>query len=154
MPKRVKSTTALLIADMINDFVVKGAPLEIPRARRIVSHIRRRVARARREGIPVIYICDKHRKDDPEFKVWPKHAVNGTPGSEIIAELAPTSKDYIVDKTTYSAFFGTKLEKVLRKLGIKKVVVTGVCTEICVLYTAVDAFMRGYKVEEIGRAHV
>ncbi len=147
MPKRIKSTSALLIIDMLNDFVVKGSPLEVPRARRIVSRIKRRIAKAHRERMPIIYICDKHRKEDPEFKVWPKHAVNGTAGSEIINELKPGSRDYIIDKITYSAFYRTKLEKLLKKLGTKKLIFTGVCTEICVLHTAVDAYMRGYQVE-------
>ncbi len=147
MPKRIKSTTVLLVIDMMNDFVQKGAPLYVPRVRRIIPHIKRRITRARREGIPIIHICDKHRKDDPEFNMWPTHAVNGTSGSEIIDELKPRSKDYIIDKTTYSAFYRSKLEKLLKRLKTKKIVITGVCTEICVLYTAVDAFMRGYQVQ-------
>ena len=147
MPKRIKSTTALLVIDMLNDFVLKGSPLEVPRARNIISHVKRRITIARRDGVPIIYICDKHRKDDPEFKFWPKHAVNGTSGSEIIDELKPRSSDYIIDKTTYSAFFRTKLEKLLKKLGTKKIIITGVCTEICVLYTAVEGYMRGYQVD-------
>ena len=146
MAKRMKSTTALLVIDMLNDFVLKGAPLYVPRARRIVPQLKRRITRARRENVPIIYICDKHRKDDSEFRIWPKHAVNGTSGSEIITELKPRSCDYIIDKTTYSSFYRTKLEKLLKKLGTKKLVIMGVCTEICVLYTAMDAFMRGYQV--------
>jgi nicotinamidase-related amidase len=147
MPKRIKSSTAILVIDMLNDFVLKGAPLEVPRARRIVPAIKKRLARAAREHVPVIHVCDKHRKDDPEFKVWPKHAVNGSPGSEIIAELKPRSRDYIIDKTTYSAFYRTKLEKLLKKLGTKKIVITGVATEVCVLYSTVEACMRGFQVE-------
>ena len=147
MPKRLKSTSALLIIDMLNDFVVKGAPLEVPRARRIIAGIKKRIAKAHRERMPIIHICDKHRKEDPEFNVWPRHAVNGTAGSEIINELKPRSRDYIIDKTTYSGFYRTKLEKLLKKLGTKKLIITGVCTEICVLHTAADAYMRGYQVE-------
>jgi len=147
MPKRIKSTTAILVIDMLNDFVLKGAPLEVPRARQIISSIKKRLARAAREHVPVIHVCDRHRKEDPEFKVWPKHAVNGSPGCEIIAELKPRSRDYIIDKTTYSAFYRTKLEKLLRKLGTRKIVIAGVVTEICVLYTAVEASMRGFQVE-------
>ncbi|MCX6354712.1 MAG: cysteine hydrolase [Candidatus Aureabacteria bacterium] len=147
MPKRIKSTNALLVIDMLDDFVLKGSPLEVPRARRIISNIKKRIARATREQVPIIYVCDKHRKDDPEFNVWPKHAVNGAPGSEIISELKPRSRDYIVDKTTYSAFYRSKLEKLLKKLGTRKIVLTGVVTEICILYTAVDALMRGFQVE-------
>jgi nicotinamidase/pyrazinamidase len=147
MPTKIKSTTAVLVMDMLNDFVLKGAPLEVPRARQIIGHIRKRLARAARDRVPIIYICDRHRKDDPEFGVWPKHAVNGSQGSEIIADLKPRSRDYIVDKTTYSAFFRTKLEKLLKKLGTKRIVITGLCTEIGVLYTTADAFMRGFQVE-------
>ncbi|MEJ2745929.1 MAG: cysteine hydrolase [bacterium] len=147
MAKRIKSTTAVLVIDMLNDFVLKGAPLEVPRARRIIPAIKKRLTRAAREHVPVIYVCDKHRKEDPEFKVWPKHAVNGSSGSEIIAELKPRSRDYIIDKTTYSAFYRTKLERLLKKLGTKKVVIAGLVTEICVLYSAVGACMRGFQVE-------
>jgi nicotinamidase-related amidase len=150
MPKRIKSTTAILVIDMLNDFVLKGAPLEVPRARQIISSIKKRLARAAREHVPVIYVCDRHRKEDPEFKVWPKHAVNGSPGCEIIAELKPRSRDYIIDKTTYSAFYRTKLEKLLGKLGTRKIVITGLVSEICVLYTAVEASMRGFQVEVPG----
>lgn len=147
MAKRIKSTTAILVIDMLNDFVLKGAPLEVQRARQIVPAIKKRLARAAREHVPVIYVCDKHRKDDPEFKVWPKHAVNGSSGSEIIADLKPRSRDYIIDKTTYSAFYRTKLEKHLKKLGTKKIVITGLVTEICVLYTSMEACLRGFQVE-------
>ncbi|MCX6357830.1 MAG: cysteine hydrolase [Candidatus Aureabacteria bacterium] len=147
MAKRIKSSTALLVIDMINDFVLKGAPLEVSRARQIIGHIKKRIVRAEREGIPVIYICDKHRKDDPDFGTWPKHAVNGSQGSEIVSELKPRSRDYIVDKNTYSAFYRTKLEKVLKKLGTRKLILTGVATEICILYTAMEACMRGFRIE-------
>jgi nicotinamidase-related amidase len=147
MPTKIKSTTAVLVIDMLNDFVLKGAPLEVPRARQVIGHIRKRLARAARDRVPIIYVCDRHRKDDPEFGVWPKHAVNGSQGSEIIADLNPRSRDYIIDKVTYSAFFRTKLEKLLKKLGTKRIVITGLSTESCVLYTAVDAFMRGFQVE-------
>lgn len=147
MAKRIKSTTAILVIDMLNDFVLKGAPLEVPRARQIIPAIKKRLTRAAREHVPVIYVCDKHRKEDPEFKAWPKHAVNGSAGSEIIAELKPRSRDYIIDKTTYSAFYRTKLEKFLKKLGTKKIVIAGVVTEICVLYTSMEACLRGFQVE-------
>lgn len=147
MVKKIKSTSALLVIDMLNDFVLKGAPLEVPKARRIIPHIKKQITRARREKRPIIYVCDKHRKEDPEFNVWPRHAVNGTSGAEVISTLKPRSSDYIIDKITYSAFHRTKLDKLLKKLAVKKLVITGVCTEICILYTAAAAYMRGYQVE-------
>ena len=76
---------ALLVIDMLNDFVRKGAPLEVPEARRVLPVIRAEIDKARREGSRVIYLCDRHRPDDPECEKfgWPPHAVKGTPGAEV-----------------------------------------------------------------------
>ena len=137
---------ALLIIDMLNDFVKRDAPLEVPRARGIVRNIRRELEKARRAGMPVIYCCDRHEPRDREFEVWPPHAVRGTQGAEIIKELQPIKGERVVAKKTLSAFYGTKLDKILKGLGVKHLILTGVVTNICILYTAVDAYMRGYDV--------
>jgi nicotinamidase-related amidase len=138
---------ALLIIDMLNDFVLPGAPLEVPAARVMVPAIRRRIDEAAEAGIPVVYLCDAHREDDPEFEAWPMHAVKGTPGAVILDELAPRQGDMVVEKTTYSAFYGTRLEGVLREMGARHLTITGVLTNICVFFTAADAVMRGFGVE-------
>ena len=97
----MKSTKeAFLVIDMLNDFVLKGAPLEVPSARSIISALRKEIASARQKGIPVIYICDAHVPRDPEFAIWPHHAVRGTKGSQVIDELKPEKGDIIVPKTT------------------------------------------------------
>ena len=137
---------ALLIIDMLNDFVLPGSPLEVPQARRIIPNIKRELNNARREGIPVIYLCDRHQADDPEFQVCPPHAVKETEGAEVVSELKPQPGDYIIAKTTYSAFFETELDSLLRRLGVDELILTGVLTNICVLYTGADAYMRGYRV--------
>lgn len=137
----------LLVIDMLNDFVQAGAPLEVPGAQGIISNIKKKIEEARREKIPVIYLCDAHAPDDPEFRVWPKHAVRGSYGAAVIEELKPEKKDSIILKTTYSGFFGTRLDTLLKKLKPKQLIATGVCTEICVLYTVADAYMRGYEVD-------
>ncbi len=137
---------AVLVIDMLNDFVLEGAPLEVPGAREIIKNIKNQLNRAHRNRDPVIYLCDAHKKDDPEFSVWPVHAVKGTRGQEVVKELTPKKSDYIVNKTTYSGFFGTKLANLLKSLKVKELILTGVCTEICVLYTGVDALMKGYRI--------
>lgn len=137
---------ALLIIDMLNDFIKRGAPLEVPKARGIIRNIRRELEKARRAGIPVIYCCDRHEPRDREFEVWPPHAVRGTQGAEIIEELRPIKGEPVVAKKTYSAFYRTSLEKTLKGLGVKHLILTGVVTNICILYTAVDAYMRGYEI--------
>ncbi|HHT9155266.1 MAG TPA: cysteine hydrolase family protein [Candidatus Tripitaka sp. YC43] len=131
---------------MLNEFIKTGAPLEVPKARGIIRNIRRELEKARRAGIPVIYCCDRHEPRDREFEVWPPHAVRGTQGAEIIEELRPTKGEPVVAKKTYSAFYRTSLEKTLKRLGVKHLILTGVVTNICILYTAVDAYMRGYEI--------
>jgi len=139
---------ALLVIDMLNDFVREGAVLEVPQTRRILPALQVRLATAREAGIPVIFVCDAHAADDREFTRmgWPPHAVRGTPGAEVVSELAPLPGEKIVYKTTYSGFVGTDLAEVLESLGVKELILTGCVTNICVLYTAADAVMRGLQV--------
>lgn len=139
---------ALLIIDMLNDFVLPGAPLEVPATRTILPALQTRLAAARTRGIPVIYVCDAHRPDDPEFTRmgWPPHAVKGTRGAEVVAELAPLDTDPVVEKFSYSGFHHTGLEGILQALGVEHLVLTGCVTNICILYIAYEAVVRGYQV--------
>ncbi|HDI46043.1 MAG TPA: cysteine hydrolase [Candidatus Omnitrophica bacterium] len=140
---------ALLVIDMLNDFVREEAPLEVSKSREIIPNIKREIDKARQNEIPVIYLCDAHKPDDPEFKIWPPHCVEGTEGADVIEELKPDKDDFIVKKVSYSGFYNTKLEELLKSLGVQKLLLTGIVTNICVLYTGVDALMRGFEVEVI-----
>jgi len=149
MKKTKKSETeayALLITDMLNDFVNEGATLEVPAARAIIQPMRKEINKARKARIPIIYCCDAHKENDPEFKLWPRHAVKGTEGAAVIKQLKPHKEDYVISKTSYSCFYKTSLGKLLKKLGITHLILTGVVTNICILYTTAEAYMRGYKV--------
>ena len=137
---------ALLICDMLNDFIQPGAPLEVPGGRNLIPAIRREMEKARAEGMPIIYVCDSHVPGDPELNVWPPHAMKGTTGAEILPELQPREEDLIVEKTRYDAFYNTSLESILRSLGVTDMILTGVCTEICIHYTGVGAIQRGFRV--------
>jgi nicotinamidase-related amidase len=139
---------ALLVIDMLNDFVLPGAPLEVPQTRSIIKNIQREIEAARAAGKPVIYVCDNHDVDDKEFGKfgWPAHAVKGTKGAGVTDELAPAPGDRIVPKSTYSGFYGTRLDEVLKKLGVDALRLTGCVTHICILFTAADAVLRDYKV--------
>ena len=143
------SKDALLVIDMLNDFVLEGAPLEVPDARKIIPKIKTCIKNFRRDHCPVIYVCDYHEKDDEEFTRmdWPPHAIEGTDGANIITELQPTSgHDFVVPKRTYSGFHDTGLGVLLLKHGITDLIVMGCVTNICVLYTVADAIQHGYKV--------
>jgi nicotinamidase-related amidase len=139
---------ALLVIDMLNDFVLPGAPLEVPETRSVIKNIRREIDAARAAGRPVIYVCDAHAPDDKEFSKfgWPPHAVKGTKGAVVIDELKPAHGDTVIPKTTYSGFYGTALEETLKRLGVDSIRLTGCVTHICVLFTASDAVLRDYAV--------
>ncbi len=137
---------ALLIVNMLNDFIQPGAPMEVPAGRAIIDAIAGEIRYAREKGRPIIYVCDRHEEGDPEFDLWPEHAVRGTPGAEVVEQLAPQPADYVVEKSAYSGFFHTELDALLDDLDIDDLLICGVTTNIGILYTAVDALMRGIGV--------
>jgi nicotinamidase/pyrazinamidase len=136
----------LVVLDMINDHLTQGRPLEVPRARAIVPALRLRLAEARSRGIPVIYACDCHAGDDPDYNDWPRHALEGTEGSEVWPDLTPEPRDRMVKKPTYSAFNRSDLGPVLEEIGADQIILTGCATELGIHATAVDALQRGYVV--------
>ncbi len=139
---------ALLVIDMLNDFVLSGAPLEVPDTRKIIPAIRKEIDDAHARGMPVIFVCDSHAPDDPEFARfgWPPHAVTGTRGADVVDELKPAQNDMVIGKTTYSGFYNTDLDETLKRLGVGSLRLTGDVTHICVMFTASDAVLRGYDV--------
>jgi nicotinamidase-related amidase len=139
---------ALLVIDMLNDFVRKDAPLEVPDTRSIIPVIKQEIDKAHAAGNPVIYVCDSHAANDKEFSKfgWPAHAVKGTRGADVVDELKPAKNDIVIPKDTYSGFYGTDLEKTLRLLGVDALRLTGDVTHICILFTAADAVLRDYRV--------
>lgn len=145
------SKNALLIIDMLNDFVLEGAPLEVPDTRKIIPNIQREIDKARKEENQIIYVCDAHDPDDIEFSKfnWPPHAVIGTQGAKIIDWLKPQKGDIIIEKNSYSGFYNTKLDETLKKFGIENLKLTGCVTHICIMFTASDAVLRGYNVSVV-----
>ena len=98
---------ALVVIDMLNDFVT--GKIANPRAERIIPNVQELLARARadrREWL-VVYANDAHMPNDFELKVWGEHAMAGTPGAEIIPELAAEPGDFVLPKRTYSSFHET-----------------------------------------------
>ena len=141
---------ALVIVDMIEDFVHEGGALYCgPSMAKIVPVIQREVERARSAGEPVLYLKDDHLTDDAEFAQFPPHAIAGTKGAEIVPELAPHDGDVVIPKRRYSGFFGTDLDITLRERDVDTLRLVGDCTNICVLYTAADARNLGYAVEVV-----
>ncbi|AIY90686.1 cysteine hydrolase family protein [Geoglobus acetivorans] len=140
---------ALVVVDMQKDFCYPDGKLFGGEHLSGIFEPTAKAVREARKKMPVIFTQDWHRKDDPEFDIWPEHCLAASDGAEIIDELEVREEDYIVRKRRYSAFFGTDLDLTLRELGIEKLYITGVLTNICVLHTAGDAVLRGYKVAVI-----
>ncbi len=138
---------ALVIADMLDDFVT-GA-LANPNAERIVEPIARLLEHARADpDCVVVFSNDAHHASDPELRVWGEHAMAGSPGAEVIAELAPQPgpAEIVSPKRAYGAFDGTGLDEQLRALGVDEVVICGQHTHICVRHSSYGALIRGYRV--------
>lgn len=137
------SRTALLVIDMLNDFL--RGPFAGPGADRLIGPVRTAIDRARARGVPVIFVCDEHASNDAEFAVLPPHAVAGTPGADIVEELAPQPGDAVVKKHRYSGFFQTTLADVLHDRNVETIAVCGLQTDCCVMYTVADGFFRGFR---------
>lgn len=138
---------AVLVIDMVNDFIT--GRLRCEPCAQVIGNIWKVTQVARAHRIPVIYVNDSHLPVDPEIKVWGHHSMKNSEGSSIIEELKPLASDFILEKRTYSAFFETGLDILLRSLGVNRVILTGIHTHICIKHTAADAFFRGYKIAVI-----
>jgi nicotinamidase/pyrazinamidase len=140
------SKTALVIADMIRDFVDVSGMLYVPGIEEIVPEISSLIDQAHKAGSPVIFVNDAHDPDDIEFKQWGEHAVAGSAGAEVVPELGPSKGDHVLTKKKYTVFYETGLQVLLEKMGIEHVVIVGTVTNICVMVSAIEALMMGFKV--------
>ena len=136
---------AILVVDMLNDFVTDA--LGCDRAKAIVPATAELLDAARKAGVPVIFCNDAHIAGiDRELQIWGDHAIAGTKCAEVIPELHLSVKDFVVPKRRYSGFFQTDLDILLKELGVKTVVMTGLHAHMCVRHTSADAFCLGYDV--------
>ena len=135
---------AVIVVDVINEFVYGN--ISSKRARRILEPLRNFLDKAREHKIPIIYVSDSHLPLDPEIKVWGKHAMKGTGSAKIVEEVEPREGDYILEKRTYSGFYETGLDLLLRGLKVDTLIITGLYLEICVKHTVADAFFRNYRI--------
>lgn len=141
-----KSHAALLLIDVIN-------ALDFPEASQLLRHavpMAERIAalkkRAKRNRVPTIYVNDNFGRWRSDFHAQVEHCLqDGVPGKPIVERLKPEANDYFVLKPKHSGFFSTTLDILLEYLGVEKVVLAGIATNICVLFTANDAYMRDFQ---------
>jgi nicotinamidase/pyrazinamidase len=137
---------AVIVTDMLRGFLEEGYPLYCgEEAREIIPNVRRLLKDMNAEGAAIIYLVDTHDPDDKEFQMFPPHCVKGTEETEVIPELSGFP-GVLIPKRRYSGFFDTDLEDRLAKIQPEEVIVAGVCTDICVMYTVGDLRNRDYPV--------
>lgn len=152
---------ALMVIDMQNDFLNQPYLLRFPY---LIPNVRKLLEAARRTKIPIIYTKEFHRphrvdmgsenypgtglmySDPTEDGSCRIHCVEGTKGVEIVDELAPAVGDYIIQKRRYNAFLGTELSIILNNLAVDTLIISGIFSEVCVLYTAGEAHQLDYHV--------
>ncbi|MGB9802409.1 cysteine hydrolase family protein [Desulfofundulus sp.] len=144
------SRNVLMVIDMLKDFIDTDGALNCgKKGREIVPFVVEKVKEFMAQKEPIIFIMDAHAPGDPEFSRFPVHCVYGTPGARLIDELASLVEEYPftikVPKTRFSGFFRTNLNRILEDLNPAAVYITGVCTNICVLYTVEELRNRDYR---------
>jgi len=143
-PQRDRSPggIALLIIDMISCFDFSGADALEPKARAAAGRIAALREAVERAGYPVIYVNDNFGEWHSEASRLVERALDH--GSAATAIVKPQKNDYFIIKPQFSGFYATNLPVLLPKLGASRLILTGVATDICVLFTAADAHMRDY----------
>lgn len=156
--KRGEVRSALLVVDMQNDFIhFKDSPVYVPPGKKIIPKIAKLLTACRKKKIPIVYTNTSHKKDRSDWALLDKkynraYCIENTPGAKIIPEINPQKIEYIVRKRRYSAFYKTNLEKLLKRLKIKRLIVCGVTTSCCVSSTVRDAYFRDYEVVVVSDA--
>lgn len=142
-----QSVVALLLIDVINDLEFAGGEALQPHALNMAGSLTELIARARAHRVPVIYTNDNFGKWRSDFSRLLKHCLeDGVRGERVARLLIPTEDDYFVLKPKHSGFFSTTLDTLLRYLGATTLIITGIATDRCVLFTANDAYMRDFKI--------
>jgi nicotinamidase-related amidase len=140
-------SNVVLVVDMVRGFCEEGHNLYVGATiREIIPRIRDLLREEKAKGSHFIFLCDTHDPDDLEFKMFPPHCVRSSEEPEVIPELQEFAEE-VIPKQRFSCFFETNLEGRLDELKPNKIIVVGVCTNICVLYTVADARNRDYAVE-------
>ena len=142
-----KADTALLIIDVLNDLEFEGGEALLQSALPMADALRELKRRAKAEGIPIVYVNDNFGKWRSDFRQQLEHCLHdGVRGQPVVERLVPDEDDYFVLKPKHSGFYNTTLPVLLEYLETRRVIVTGIATDNCVLFTAGDAYIRDLEV--------
>ena len=142
-----ESQVALLLIDVINDLEFDGGEKLLPFAIPMAASLAALKRRAKAAGIPAIYSNDNFGRWRSDFRKLVQHCLeDNVRGKPIVSQLAPEEDDYFVLKPKHSAFFQTNLDVLLKYLGARTVILTGLAGDNCVLFSANDAYMRDFNI--------
>src|SRR4051812_12604737 len=140
-----KSDVVLLLIDFINDLEFEEGEKLLEFALPAAERVAELKARAKRAGIPVIYVNDNFGRWQSNFHTQVEHCLeDGVRGKPLAQLLRPDEDDYFVLKPKHSGFFSTTLDLLLEYLGARTLIMTGIAGNICVLFTANDAYLRDF----------
>lgn len=143
-----KSGVALLVIDMISDYRFEEAPQMLPRLGPVIRRIAALKEKARASGIPAIYVNDNFGRWQSDFAGLVKYCTApGQPGAHLVRQVAPEKDDYFILKPRHSGFYASSLEILLENMGVRRLVLTGISSHQCVLFTANDAYVREYELK-------
>ena len=138
--------SALLLIDVINDLAFPGSEPLVEQAEQMATRLAALKHRATAAGVPTIYINDNFGQWRSDFRHTVAHCTaQSAPGHVVSRRLRPTARDYFVLKPKHSGFFDTTLDTLLEALKIRRVILAGIAGNICVLFTANDAYMRDLR---------
>jgi nicotinamidase-related amidase len=141
------SDVVLILIDVINDLEFPGSELLVDFAMPMANKIAALKKRAKALGIPVIYVNDNFGRWRSDFRANVEHCLHDDVlGRAMVEKLQPEEDDYFVLKAKHSAFFSTNLDILLDYLKTKTLILTGLAGNICVLFTANDAYMRDFNI--------
>ena len=141
----LRSGDALLIIDTINDLEFPGGEEVLPWALKLAANLSHFCPRVRRADLPVIYVNDNFGHWHSSFEeVYAYCSRRSAKGREVATRLRPAKSDYFILKPRHSAFFSTSLVPLLEDLKIERLILSGIATNLCVLFTAHDAHMHRY----------
>lgn len=138
-------TAALIVIDMLNRYEHEDAEPLRASVRSVVPQLRDLLSRARQRQLPIVYVYDNYGEWAAGRRELVDAALRGRDRSLIEPIVPPDDAPFVV-KARHSIFYGTQLEYMLRQCGVQRLVLTGQVTEQCVLYSALDAYVRHFEV--------
>ena len=139
-----EAAAALLLIDVITDLEFEDGDRLLPQALAMADRLERLLRRSRAAGLPVIYVNDNIGRWQSSFPAALAHALRSTRGAALVRRLRPDEDAYVVLKPKHSAFYATTLDVLLRYLRVDTLILTGLTGDRCVLFSAIDAFLRDF----------